>query len=211
MVPQIVYQEIEKIVYVEKIVPIIEIQERIRTIEVKVPEIIIQEKEVIKVVEIPSRDTIEVLKPYEVEKLVPLIETKVEIVDRTKTIDKLVTLKETINNVVEVDRLIEKEKLVTFVDRQDRIKEVEVNNYIDRVEYLEKNHETIILHDKQVVVREKDTEVKEVRVDVPYKVTEIQEVNNHKKILFYSINSIFFNLSSNKSINFLNCFRLKDF
>jgi len=176
MVPEIEYKEIEKIVYVDRPVPIIEIQEVIKTIEVKVPEIIVQERDRVKLVEVPTKDKIEVLKPYEVEKQVPLIETKIQAVDRTKYIDKPVTLIEKVEVPKPVDRIVEVEKMVTTVDKQEVLKEVDVLKHVDRVEYLERNHETIKQIEKPVIVKEIDTKIKEVKVDTPYQVTEYKEV-----------------------------------
>ena len=75
-----------------------------------------------------------------------------------------------------VDRIVEVEKMVTTVDKQEVLKEVEVLKHVDRVEYLERNNETIKEIEKSVLVKETDTQIKEVNVDTPYQVTEYKEV-----------------------------------
>jgi hypothetical protein len=179
MVPKIEYKEVEKIVYVDRPYPITEIREVIKTVEVKVPEIIIQEREVIRLVEVPTTDKVEILKPYEVEKPVPLIETVVKAVDRTKYVDKPVVLVEKLEVAKPVDRIVEVEKMVVAVDKQEVLKPVDVITQVDRVEYLENINEIIKNVERPIVVREFDTQIKQINVDTPYRVTEYKEVKRH--------------------------------
>jgi hypothetical protein len=176
LVPQVVFQEIEKIVYVDRPIPVVEIKEVIKIVEVQVPEIIIQEREKIKLVEVPTKDTIELIKKVEVDKYVPLIETVIKPVDRIKYIDKPVILIDKVEVPVPFEKIREIEKMVTVVDKQEVLKPVDVLIHVDRVQYLENHSEIIREVDRPSLVKEKETLIKEVYVETPYRVPEYREV-----------------------------------
>ena len=116
------------------------------------------------------------MKPYEVINQVPITEVKIQEVEKTKYIDKPVTLIERVEVPKIVERIVNVEKMVTVVDKQEVLKTVDVTTHVDRVEYLENNHEVVKIVDNPIIVKEKETQVKEVKVKWPYKVTEMKEV-----------------------------------